>query len=262
MSNTWITVLGFGIIFLATTAGAALVFFFKKDVSEKLNTVFLGFAAGIMIAASVWSLLIPSIESSSAWGKWRFVPAVVGFMVGGLFLVVLDKVIPHFHVGTGQEEGPHTAMKKSAKMFLAITIHNIPEGLAVGFAFGGAAAIGTREAFLSALGLAIGIAIQNFPEGAAVSLPLKKATGSLGRSFLFGMGSGAVEPIAAIAGYFLAASLTKAQPWLLAFAAGAMIFVVAEDLIPDAKMNEHPHLGTWGVMFGFAVMMALDVALG
>lgn len=262
MSPVLLTVIGFASIFAATTLGAALVFFFKREISDKLNTVFLGFAAGIMIAASVWSLLIPSIEGSAALGKWSFVPAVVGFVVGGLFLVLLDKVVPHFHVGTGQEEGPHTAMKKSVKMFLAITIHNIPEGLAVGFAFGGAAAIGTTEAYLSALGLAIGIAIQNFPEGAAVSLPLKRATGSNARSFLFGMGSGAVEPVAAVIGYFLAAGLTSAQPWFLSFAAGAMIFVVAEDLIPDAKLNEHSHIGTWGVMIGFAVMMALDVALG
>ncbi|MCR4726096.1 MAG: ZIP family metal transporter [Clostridia bacterium] len=262
MNNASLTILGILLIFLATTAGAALVFFFKKDISEKLNTAFLGFAAGIMIAASVWSLLIPSIEDSSSWGKWSFVPAVVGFILGGLFLVVLDKVVPHFHVGTGKEEGPGTSLRKPVKMFLAVTIHNVPEGLAVGFAFGGAAVIGAREAFLSALGLAIGIAIQNFPEGAAVSLPLKNATGSNAKSFLFGMGSGAVEPIAAIIGYFLATSLSVAQPWLLAFAAGAMIFVVAEDLIPDAKLSEHSHLGTWGVMIGFAVMMALDVAFG
>jgi len=262
MNSAWLTILGFGLIFAATTLGAALVFFFKKEISDKLNTVFLGFAAGIMIAASVWSLLIPSIEGSEAWGAWSFVPAVVGFIVGGLFLVLLDKVVPHFHVGTGQEEGPRTAISKSVKMFLAITIHNIPEGLAVGFAFGGAAAIGTTEAYLSALGLAIGIAIQNFPEGAAVSLPLKRATGSNKKSFLFGMGSGAVEPLAAVIGYFLATTLVAAQPWFLSFAAGAMIFVVAEDLIPDAKLNEHSHIGTWGVMVGFAVMMALDVALG
>ena len=262
MSNIGIVILGISIIFLATTAGAALVFFFKKDISEKLNTIFLGFAAGVMIAASIWSLLIPSIESSSSLGKLNFIPAAVGFILGGLFLVILDKVIPHFHVGTGQEEGPHTSIQKPTKMFLAVTIHNIPEGLAVGFAFGGAAVIGTHEAYLSALGLAIGIAIQNIPEGTAVALPLKNATGSNTKSFLFGLGSGAVEPVAAIIGYFLAASITVIQPWLLAFAAGTMIFVVAEDLIPDAKMNEHPHLGTWGVMIGFALMMILDVALG
>lgn len=262
MTNTWLTIIGFTVIFVATTLGSSLVFFFKNDISDKLNTIFLGFAAGIMIAASIWSLLIPSLQQSSDMGKWGFIPAAVGLMVGGLFIVLLDKVVPHFHVGTGQEEGPQSTMGKSAKMFLAVTIHNIPEGLAVGFAFSGAAAIGTTEAFLSALGLAIGIAIQNFPEGAAVSLPMKRATGGNMKSFLFGMGSGVVEPIAAVVGFFLAKALKIAQPWFLAFAAGAMIFVVAEDLIPDAKLNEHPHMGTWGVMIGFAVMMILEVALG
>ena len=262
MDNTLITIIGFSIIFVATTLGASLVFFFKKDISDKLNTLFLGFAAGIMIAALVWSLLILAIEGSADWGKWSFIPAVIGLIIGGVFLVVLDKLVPHMHKGTGQEEGLHSSLNKSTKLFLAITIHNVPEGLAVGFAFGGAAVVGTTEAMLAALGLAIGIAIQNFPEGAAVALPLKRATGSAAKSFLFGMGSGAVEPVAAIAGYFLAAALTAAQPWLLAFAAGAMLFVVAEDLIPDAKLIDNPHLGTWGVMLGFAVMMALDVALG
>lgn len=262
MSTIGYTAIGFTIIFLATTLGSAVVFLFKKDISDKLNTLFLGFAAGIMIAASIWSLLIPSIEGSADLGTWKFVPAAVGFIVGGLFLVLLDKVIPHFHSGIEQDEGPSTKLKKPIKMFFAITIHNIPEGLAVGFAFGAAAVVGTQAAMISALGLAIGIAVQNFPEGAAVSLPLKRATGSSVKSFLFGMGSGAVEPVAAIIGYFLAAYLTVAQPWLLAFAAGAMIFVVAEDLIPDAKLSEHSHIGTWGVMAGFVVMMVLDVALG
>ncbi len=262
MSNTVITILGFSIIFVATSLGSLLVYFFKDDISEKTNTIFLGFAAGIMIAASIWSLLIPSIEASENYGTWKFIPAVIGFIVGGLFLVLLDKVVPHFHTGTGEEEGMHSNLQKPIKMFLAITIHNIPEGLAVGFAFGAASVIGTQEALYGALGLAIGIAVQNFPEGAAVSLPLRKATGSSHKAFLFGVGSGAVEPIAAVLGYFLAAALENAQPWLLAFAAGAMMFVVVEDLIPDAKLEEHSHLGTWAVMAGFVVMMILDVALG
>lgn len=262
MSNTAMTVLGFLIIFIATTLGAATVYLFKKDISTKLNTLFLGFASGIMIAASVWSLLLPSIKGASDWGKWSFVPAAVGFIIGGLFLVLLDKIVPHFHKGTGEEEGPHNSLKKSAKLFLAVTIHNIPEGLAVGFAFGSAAAIGENAAFVSALGLAIGIAVQNFPEGAAVSLPMKLATGSKHKAFLYGAASGAVEPISAVIGYFLAATLSMAQPWFLAFAAGAMIFVVAEDLIPDSHLAEHPHLGTWGVMIGFVLMMILDIALG
>lgn len=189
-------------------------------------------------------------------------PAATGFVAGGLFLVLLDKIVPHFHSGTNEDEGPQTSLNKPVKMFLAVTIHNIPEGLAVGFAFGAAGALGTDAAYVSALGLALGIAIQNFPEGAAVSLPLKQATGSRGKAFAFGVGSGTVEPVSAVLGYFLAAYLTAAQPWLLAFAAGAMIFVVAEDLIPDAKLDAHPHLGTWGVMIGFVLMMVLDVALG
>lgn len=261
MSALFATVSGIALIFAATSLGAALVFVFDKDISDRANALFLGFAAGIMVAASVWSLIIPSIAGAAEdYGVWKFLPAVLGFIAGGLFLVALDKAVPHFN---GQLSGNGaSALKKPIKMFLAMTIHNIPEGLAVGFAFGAAAVSGTQEALIAALGLAVGIAVQNFPEGAAVSLPLQKATGSRSKSFLFGMGSGAVEPVAAVIGYFLASTLIKAQPWLLSFAAGAMIFVVAEDLIPDAKSEKNPHLGTWGVMFGFAVMMVLDVALG
>lgn len=262
MSNTAMTILGFSLIFAATTAGSSLVFFFKKNLSPKFNTVFLGFAAGVMIAASVWSLLIPSIEGSKDYGVWQIMPAVVGFLLGGLFLVAVDKLVPHIHKGTNEEEGLHSHLNKYTKLFLAVTIHNIPEGLAVGFSFGVAAALGEPEPFVAALGLAIGIAIQNFPEGAAVSLPMKSAVGSRSKAFLFGTASGIVEPIFAVVGYFLATHLTMAQPWFLSFAAGAMIFVVAEDLIPDAKLAEHPHLGTWAVMVGFVLMMALDVVLG
>ena len=262
MGNTWLTVLGFSIIFVATTLGAALVFFFKREISNGLNSLFLGFASGIMIAASIWSLLLPSIEGAEDYGIWSFIPATVGFMVGGAFLVILDKLTPDIVQSRGWNDEKVAELKKPIRTFLAMTIHNIPEGLAVGFAFGAAAVIGTQSAALSALGLAAGIAIQNFPEGAAVSLPLKKVTGSRSKAFLFGMGSGAVEPVAAVLGYFMASSLIKAQPWLLAFAAGAMTFVVAEDLIPDAKLKSGSHIGTWGVMIGFAVMMALDVALG
>ena len=234
MTNTALTIFGFSIIFISTAAGAALVFFFKKDLPEKLNTLFLGFAAGVMTAASVWSLLIPAIDGAESWGASSFVPAVAGFLLGGAFLVLLDKLVPHIHRGTNEEEGPHVQLKKSSKLFLAVTIHNIPEGLAVGFAFG----------------------------AAAVALPMKAAAGSRAKAFLYGAGSGAVEPVFATVGYFLAANLSVLQPWLLSFAAGAMIFVVAEDLIPDSKLALHPHLGTWGVMLGFAIMMSLDVALG
>jgi len=258
-----LTILGFLLIFLATTAGSALVYFFRRDIPKRINAIILGFAAGVMIAASVWSLLIPSIDAAeSAFGSWAWVPAAVGFLLGGLFLVLLDHLLPHFHAGTGHEEGPHLKVRKSTRLFLAVTIHNIPEGLAVGLAFGAAAVSGEPGAYYAALGLAIGMSIQNFPEGAAIALPMKVATGSKHKSFLFGMASGAVEPIAAVAGYLLASEVAVLHPWMLGFAAGAMIFVVAEDLIPDSNISEYPHAGTWGVMLGFVLMMVLDVALG
>lgn len=263
MSEILMTVLGISFIFLMTTSGAALVFFFRKEISPRLNTVFLGLASGIMIAASIWSLLLPSLEQSESagYGAFAFVPAAVGFALGGLFLVIIDRIVPHLRKN-GEEEGLSSSLCKSTKMMLAITIHNVPEGLAVGFAFGAAAAIGEPAAYAAALGLAIGIGIQNFPEGAAVSLPMRAATGKRGKSFVYGMLSGAVEPIFAIVGFLLAAYVSVLQPWLLAFAAGAMIFVVAEDLIPDAKLSAYPHLSTWAVMIGFLLMMILDVALG
>lgn len=262
MNNAWLTVIGISVIFVATALGASLVYVFKKDLSKKLNTILLGFAGGVMIAASIWSLLLPSLEASENMGNFKFIPALVGFLIGGGFMVLIDKLVPHFHKGTGEEEGIRNHLSKPTKMFLAMTIHNVPEGLAVGFAFGGASLIGTQEAYLAALGLAIGIAIQNLPEGAAVSLPMAAQLGSKHKAFLYGAFSGIVEPVAALLGFFLASMISSAMPWLLSFAAGAMIFVVAEDLIPDAHLEDHPHLGTWGIMIGFAVMMVLDVALG
>ena len=256
-------VIGFTIIFLATTAGSAMVYFFKSDIPKRTNAIILGFAAGVMIAAAVWSLLLPSIDAAEAhFGTWAWIPAAVGFLLGGVFLVLLDHLLPHFHPGTGHEEGPHVRIHKSTRLFLAVTIHNIPEGLAVGLAFGAASVSGEPGSMMAALGLAIGMAIQNFPEGAAIALPMKSATRSKHKAFLFGMGSGAVEPLAAIVGYLLASEVTILHPWMLGFAAGAMIFVVAEDLIPDSNLSEHPHAGTWGVMLGFVIMMVLDVALG
>lgn len=260
MDGVLLTVFGFSVIFIATTAGAALVFFVKKEISEKASVLFLGFAAGIMLAASVWSLLIPSIESAADYGRLNFLPAAFGLVAGGLFLVVTDRLVPRLDLGF--QSSDTELSYKSAKMFIAITVHNIPEGLAVGFAFGAAAVVGTAEAFAMATGLAVGIAIQNFPEGAAVSLPLKRVTESRVKAFLYGSLSGVVEPFAAVIGYYLASTLVPAQPWFLSFAAGAMIFVVAEDLIPDAKYSKSPHLGTWGVIAGFTVMMTLDVLLG
>ncbi|MDD4832848.1 MAG: ZIP family metal transporter [Clostridia bacterium] len=262
MSNTWITVLGISFIFVMTTLGAAVVYFFKNDIPRKVNTMFLGFASGIMIAASIWSLLLPALDASANYGKLNWLPVVIGFGIGGLFLTFLDKVVPHRHKSANVDEGPKSALNNHTKLFLAVMIHNIPEGLAVGFAFGAAALVGQNAAFISALGLALGIGIQNFPEGAAVALPMRNYTKSRNKSFLFGMASGAVEPVAAVIGYFFAAYIAVLQPWLLAFAAGAMIFVVAEDLIPDSKLDEFPRLGAWGVMFGFAVMMILEIAFG
>ena len=263
MSNTAMIVVGFCIIFAATSLGASFVFFFKNKISEKVNTVFLGFAAGVMTAASIWSLLIPSIDGASYMGDWAFVPAAVGMIIGGLVLAILDKVVPHFHSGTSENEGKNAAnVNMSTKLFLAVTIHNIPEGLAAGVVFGAAAVVGTEAAYLSALVLAIGMAVQNFPEGIAVALPLHAATGSKVKAFLYGAASGIVEPVFALVGYFLTSFVEVLQPWLLAFAAGAMLFVVAEDLIPDAKLQDNPHLGTWGVVAGFVLMMVLDVVLG
>ena len=263
MSNTLLTIIGFSIIFIMTTLGASLVFFFKKDISQSINSFLLGIAGGIMVAASIWSLIMPSIDMSEAsFGKFAWFPAAVSIILGGIILALLDKIVPHMHNRTHQEEGPKSHFSKSMKLFFAVTLHNIPEGLAVGFAFGAAAVTGESSAFISALGLAIGIGIQNFPEGAAISLPMRQVTGSRGKAFLFGMGSGVVEPLSAIVGFFLASHLIVLQPWLLAFSAGAMLFVVAEDLIPDANISENPHTGTWGFMIGFIIMMILDVALG
>ena len=261
MTETQITILGIVLIFLSTTLGSALVYLFKNGISQKINVVFLGFASGIMVSASVFSLLIPSIEQSESYGSLSFLPAGVGFIVGGLFLVLLDKVVPHFHSAGEIMEGPSVSIKKSVRLFLAVTLHNIPEGLAVGFALGAAGASGNTTATLSALGLAIGISVQNFTEGAAVALPVKITTGSSNKAFLLGTLSGAVEPICAIIGFFLASFLTVLQPWLLAFAAGAMIFVVIEDLIPDTQTLTHSHLGTWSAMLGFVLMMIMDMVL-
>lgn len=263
MSTSLLLIIGISIGFIATTIGALLVFAFKNEISPKINALILGFASGVMIAASIWSLLIPSIENAGdKFTKIPWLPASIGFIIGGLFLIILDKIIPHFHKGSGENEGINLNIKKSSRLFLAVTLHNIPEGLAVGFAFGAASLIGDWAAYMSALGLAIGIAIQNLPEGAAVALPMKTATKSKIKAFLYGTGSGVVEPIFALLGYLLASKIIFLQPWLLAFSAGAMIFVIAEDLIPDSKLIEHPHVGTIGLMLGFVIMMILDVALG
>lgn len=262
-NNLALAATGFALIFAGTTLGAATVLMVRREPSARTNSLMLGFAAGMMIAASMWSLLMPAIETATpTYGRLSWLPAALGFIGGGLFLVLLDRIVPHIHQGSQHEEGPQAKISKTLKFFLAVTIHNIPEGLAVGFAFGGAAAHPDGAASMSALALALGIALQNLPEGAAVALPMHSITHSRTRAFLFGMGSGAVEPLAALAGYLMAAQLTSLLPWLMAFAAGAMIFVVAEDLIPDANLRDDTHFGTWGVMAGFATMMVLDIALG
>ena len=254
MGNVGITIIGFTFVFLMTVLGAAVVFCFKKEIPQGVHRFLLGLAAGVMIAASVWSLLIPSMQQSSRFGNFSFVPAAVGIVLGGLFLVLLDKYSPRKN--TQDQDN-----KKAMRLFFAVTLHNIPEGLAVGFAFGAASLVGTTAAYLSALGLAIGIGVQNFPEGAAISLPMKTAMGNNKKAFLWGAASGLVEPIASTLGFFLSASIVVLQPWLLAFAAGAMLFVTVQDLLPDATADKSA-IGTWGFVLGFMAMMILDVALG
>jgi ZIP family zinc transporter len=246
-----------------TAAGAAVVFT-AREFSRRVLDAMLGFAAGVMIAASYWSLLAPAIEMSEGKGIPSWVPAVIGFLAGGLFLRVIDRVLPHLHIGfpTTEAEGVRTSWRRSTLLILAITLHNIPEGLAVGVAFGALAAGLPATTLGAAIALAIGIGIQNFPEGLAVSIPLRREGLSRGKSFWYGQLSGLVEPVAGVVG---AAAVIIAQPILpyaLAFAAGAMIFVVIEELVPEAQRGGNTDLATMGGMVGFAVMMLLDVALG
>ncbi|MCP5454463.1 MAG: ZIP family metal transporter [Spirochaetaceae bacterium] len=246
-----------------TALGAALVFFFRTINQKVLNSM-LGFASGVMIAASFWSLLNPAIEMAAAMGKNPVVPAVVGFLGGGLFLLLVDVTLPHLHLGLErvQAEGIKTTWKRSVLLVLAITLHNIPEGLAVGVAFGALGLAGSPATFGAAVALAIGIGIQNFPEGAAVSIPLRREGFSRRKSFLYGQASGIVEPVAAVLGALLVVSIQPILPYALAFAAGAMIYVVVEELIPEAQQHGSSDFSTIGAMLGFAVMMLLDVALG
>lgn len=248
---------------LMTAAGAAVVFP-AKQLSRKMLDAMLGFAAGVMIAASCWSLLIPSIEMAAEWSIPAWMPAAVGFLVGATFLRLVDRVLPHLHRGMATEdaEGVKTSWQRTTLLVLAITLHNIPEGLAVGVAFGAAAA-GLESATLAgAIALAIGIGIQNFPEGTAVSMPLRREGFSRARSFWYGQLSGVVEPIAGVAGAALVLIARPILPYALAFAAGAMIFVVVEELVPESQTGGHSHAATWGAIIGFTVMMTLDVALG
>lgn len=263
MSPILLALLGTGFTFLATALGAAMVFLFKKEIPHNLQRAFLGFAAGIMIAASVWSLLIPSMDMAAEQGlSLPWLPAAGGFALGAAFLLLLDRLLPHIHPGSNEKEGLPSSFQKTTMLVLAVTLHNIPEGLAVGLAFGLAGQGSATLSISGAMALALGMALQNFPEGAAISLPLKKEGLSNGRSFLWGAFSGIVEPIAGVLGVLLAGSVVGLMPWFLSFAAGAMIYVVVEELIPEASLGEHSHTGTLSVMLGFLLMMVLDVALG
>ncbi|MCL2013987.1 MAG: ZIP family metal transporter [Oscillospiraceae bacterium] len=254
---------GLGFIFFMTCLGSATVFLFRKTDPGKMQQVFLGFAAGVMIAASVWSLLLPAIEESESMGIPGWIPAAGGFLLGFMFLFGLDKFIPHLHPFTNVKEGLPSNSKRTTLLFSAVTLHNIPEGMAVGLAFALAAKHGGgAELYAPAIALALGIGIQNFPEGAAISLPLRQEGFSVGKSFLWALLSGAVEPVFGFLAVLLAIWVAPFMPWLLSFAAGSMIYVVVEELIPEANMGKHSHAGTMGVMAGFLVMMVLDVALG
>jgi len=246
-----------------TAFGAAMVFFFKTINKSVLNSM-LGFAAGVMIAASFWSLLNPAIEMAEKNGMTPWVPAVAGFLAGGGFLMLVDKILPHLHIGLSRDkaEGIETTWKRSVLLVLAITLHNFPEGLAVGVAFGALTSGSDPGAFAGAMVLALGIGIQNFPEGAAVSIPLRREGLSRLKSFHYGQMSGVVEPIAGVLGAYLVLTMEPLLPYALSFAAGAMIFVVIEELIPEAQTGDETDLSSIGAMFGFAVMMLLDVALG
>ena len=253
-------IVGISLIFICTTLGALFVFFIrKKEISPKLNKIFTGFAAGVMFSASFFSLIKPALESNVTYmPSWLVV--VISIVLGAGFLWGIDKLTPHFHAQENKEEGlPVKRMSKTSKMFLAVTIHNVPEGLSVGIAFGVALSQQNNASLLvGALLLAIGIGIQNIPEGAVVSLPIKGETGSSGKAFLFGMLSGAVEPIAAVLGLFLAMQIQGIMPWALAFAAGCMIYVVAEEMIPEMTSEGHDHFGVWSFIIGFVIMLALD----
>ena len=253
---------GLLIPFAGTSLGAACVFFLRKTLNKQIQRALTGFAAGVMVAASIWSLLLPAIEQSESMGKLSFIPAVVGFWIGIFFLLFLDHVTPHLHLNSKESEGPKKNLSRTTKMLLAVTIHNIPEGMAVGVTFAGALIGNTGITMAGAFALAVGIAIQNFPEGAIISMPLKSEGVSKPKAFLYGTLSGIVEPIGAIITILLTNAVIPILPYLLSFAAGAMIYVVVEELIPESQAGEHSNIGTIGVAIGFVIMMILDVALG
>lgn len=253
---------GILIPFLGTSLGAACVFFMRKALSESIQRALTGFAAGVMVAASIWSLLIPAIEQSSSMGSWSFVPAAAGFWAGVVFLLALDHIIPHLHRNSKQTEGPRSRLGRSTMMVLAVTLHNIPEGMAVGVVYAGYLSGNAQITAAGALALSLGIAIQNFPEGAIISMPLRAEGEGKGRAFLGGVLSGVVEPLGAVLTILAARHIVPALPYLLSFAAGAMLYVVVEELIPEMSQGKHSNLGTVFFAVGFSVMMILDVALG
>ncbi|MDR1939352.1 MAG: ZIP family metal transporter [Clostridiales bacterium] len=256
-----LALIGTGISFLGTALGSAFVFFTKKEPSGKTQKLFLGFASGVMIAASVWSLLLPAAEYAADNGMPEWLPTVIGFLAGAGFLFALDKLLPHHHVQSDMPEGPKSNLKKSTKLIFAVTLHNFPEGMAVGLAF---ALTGNDESSVTlaaAMALAIGIAVQNLPEGAVISLPLKGEGFSNAKAFAYGSLSGMVEPIAGVLGALLVVVTLSVIPWALSFAAGAMIYVVIDELVPNAS-SEHTDVGTLGAIVGFALMMLLDIGLG
>ncbi|MBO4592508.1 MAG: ZIP family metal transporter [Eubacterium sp.] len=248
--------------FLGTTLGAACVFFMKSELGEMVRRALTGFASGVMVAASIWSLIIPAMEQSEKMGRLSFVPACVGFWLGILFLLLLDSVIPHLHMNAEKAEGPKSKLKKTTMMVLAVTLHNIPEGMAVGVVYAGFVSGNTSITAGGAFALALGIAIQNFPEGAIISMPLHAQGQSKIKAFLGGVLSGAVEPIGALLTIIAAGFVVPMMPYLLSFAAGAMMYVVVEELIPEMSEGEHSNIGVIMFSVGFTLMMALDVALG
>ena len=256
--------IAFGLLipFAGTVLGAACVFLLKNKIKPLIQKGLLGFASGVMVAASVWSLLIPSMELSADMGELAFIPAVVGFIIGIAFLLLMDKIIPHLHLNSDEPEGMKSGLKKNTMLIFAVSLHNIPEGMAVGVVFAGLLSGSSSITVAGAYALAIGIAIQNFPEGAVISLPLRSEGASRSKAFFYGLLSGVVEPIGALITILLTGIVVPILPYLLSFAAGAMIYVVVEELIPEASEGEHSNIGTIGFAIGFLIMMSLDVALG
>lgn len=254
--------IGLLVPFLGTILGSAFVFLMKKGMPDQLQKSLLGFASGVMVAASVWSLIIPSMEMCEDMEKWAIIPAAVGFLLGMAFLLLIDNLTPHLHIGTSKPEGPRSHLSRTAMLSLAVTIHNLPEGMAVGVVLAGASEGNTGITIASALAVSLGIAIQNIPEGAIISMPMCAAGNSKWRSFMIGSLSGIVEPIGGLLVVLLATSILPVLPYMLAFAAGAMLYVVVEELIPEASNGEHSNLSTIGFAIGFVLMMALDVVMG